>query len=209
MKRERFASFKNLVTKFWIHEENLWHEPREAGMEFVRKVDSNPYFATLSLWFVLLVGILSGSGQVIGGWFQMDAIRADNMAMISLTLFIWCLNMGESVLASKSIRIAICRSLLLLVYMAGALVLGYLGSVILLFLVLTLLVVFLLSGGIGAILKGEGGSPGSNPSTASADQFGFDGSSANKLENLGGGYGRDRDGRRWKNEGGSKWSLDE
>ncbi len=196
---------KNLFRKFWIHEGKLWHEAQAPGTEVRRKINSNPYFATLSLWFVLFVGILTGGGQVIGGWFSKDDIQPDNVAMIALVLFVWCANMGESVVASPNARIAIFRSLLLLLYMAVALVLGYVGSVVLLFLVLIVLVVFFLSGGIGALLKGAGGSS----SGTCPDQYGYDGSSAFKLEDMGGGYARDGAGRRWKNEGGSNWSLDE
>lgn len=182
--------FQHIENRFWLD-----------------KVNSNRYFASISILFVLLTGILSGSGQVLGAWFRWD-IATNNIAMIGLTLYIWGLNVGESAIASKSIGVAVGRSLLLLAYMLGALVLGYVGSVVLLFLVLILLVVFLLSGGIGGLLKGAGGASGSSSSTK-PDQFGYDGSSAYKLEDTGGGYARDSAGRRWKNEGGSKWHLDE
>ena len=53
-------------------------------------------------------------------------------------------------------------------------------------------------------------SSSSGDSDSGYDRWGYDeNGSAHKLENIGGGYARDSDGRRWKSDGGSKYHLDE
>ena len=92
------------------------------------------------------------------------------------------------------------------------LMLAIFGILLVSFIIDSMLLIF----GAGAKAAGESisaearHSSSSDDSDSGFDHWGYDeNGSAHKLENIGGGYARDSSGRRWKNDGGTKYHLDE
>ena len=186
---------KNKITLFWVLERKIWGD----------RVNANPYFATLSILAVALAGAISGGGRLFYEWFGWD-MAMSNVAMAALIVWVWGYDVAESIVASQGWKPALGRSLLLLPILALAFAVGAVVSVV----VICVIVVWLVLLFISYALESSGGRSGSRSSDDSGpDQFGYDGSAAHKLEKTGGGYARDDSGRRWKNDGGSKWRLDE
>lgn len=143
---------KNGLIWFWNLDRRIWGD----------KLETNRYFATLSVLGAALAGACAGGGQVLGAWFRWD-LAVSNVAVIGLSIFIWGLNVAESIIASKGFAIPVWRSLLLLVTLLAATSIGYAGAVVVLFLILIVLVLFVVAGGIGAM--GGGGASGSSSSS--------------------------------------------
>ena len=188
---------KNGLIWFWNLDRRIWGD----------KLDTNRYFATLSVLCAALAGACAGGGQVLSAWFRWD-LAVSNVAVIGLSIFIWGLNVAESIIASKGFAIPVWRSLLLLVTLLAATAIGYAGAVVVLFLILIVLVLFVVAGGIGAM----GGAASGSSSSSNDEQeeyihneyggkvtlkegFGgkMHGSDGRTYERTGGGYVRESD----------------
>lgn len=133
---------KEAIAWFYTIDKKLWGD----------KIETNPYFATLSILFVALVGACSGAGRIFYEWFDWD-VATNNVAMAYLFILIWGMNLCESIVASESTWIGLWRPLLMLLIFALVFAFGFIASVVVIFLV-TAWVVLMLA---GALLSGSGG----------------------------------------------------
>lgn len=189
---------KTKITWFWTWEKKIWGD----------KVNANQYFATLSILFAAMLGACVGGGMVFHEGFGWNT-DTNLVAIGALLILLWGYNIAESIVASETAMIALWRSLLIMTCILMAFTIGVIASVVVIILV-TIWFVLLL---IGSLLSGSGHSSSGNRSRGASDgveQYGYDeNGSQYTMRDIGGGYARDDNGRRWKNDGGSKWSLDE
>ena len=68
---------KEAIAWFYTIDKKLWGD----------KIETNPYFATLSILFVALVGACSGAGRIFYEWFDWD-VATNNVAMAYLFILI-------------------------------------------------------------------------------------------------------------------------
>lgn len=87
---------KNGLIWFWNLDRRIWSD----------KLETNRYFATLSVLCAALAGACAGGGQVLSAWFRWD-LEVSNVAVIGLSIFIWGLNVAESIIASKGFAIPV------------------------------------------------------------------------------------------------------
>lgn len=122
----------------------FWHE----------KVDTNRYFATLSVLFALLAGIVtaeahSGVRQWLTGSFLQWGVFPSLPAAIGVLFVLIVLNIGESIIGAKDIVSCLLRSLwvtlvISIVFILG-LMEGHITTVILILMTVVLLIEMLLS----------------------------------------------------------------
>lgn len=185
------------MTWFWNWEKKIWGD----------RVETNRYFATLCIMFAAIIGACVGGGNIFHAWFNWKT-DVNLVTMGFFLIMIWGCNLCESIIASQTALTALWRSLLILVCLAGAFAAGVVTSVVVIVLVIAWLALLALS-----IFASGGRSRSSGSSSGSSDeveQYGYDENGSQfVMRDRSGGYARDDDGRRWKNDGGSKWSLDE
>lgn len=75
---------KEAIAWFYTIDKKLWGD----------RIETNPYFATLSILFVALVGACSGAGRIFYEWFDWD-VATNNVAMAYLFILIWGVNLCE------------------------------------------------------------------------------------------------------------------
>lgn len=184
------------MTFFGALERKIWGD----------KINANPYFATLSILAVMLAGAVSGGGRLFYEWFGWD-MAMNNVAMAALIVWVWGYDVAESIVAAEDWKAALGRSLLLLPVLILAFVFGAVASVVVICLVILWLALMFIS---HALSSSGGRSKKRSADGSGPEQYGYDENGLQVvIRNEGGGYGRDDYGRRWKNEGGSKWSKDE
>lgn len=194
---KRKEKMKDRFTLFHALERKIWGE----------KIHANPYFATISIFAAALAGALFGGGRLFYEWFDWD-VAVGNVAAAAFVVVVWGYDVAESIIACESWKAALGRSALLLPVLVLAFVIGAVVSVVVIVVVVVVLAVWFMALFAGQALKGSGGR--SSGRSSGPDQFGYDeNGSACKLEVTGGGYARDDYGRRWRNDGGTKWHLDE
>lgn len=115
---------KALITWFWTWEKSIWKE----------KIEANRYFATLSVLFAALVGACVGGGNTLHSWFGWE-LQSSVLAVSGLLLYVWSLNLAESIMAAEGAAVAVLRALLVTVCFAAACGIGYLGSIVILVLI--------------------------------------------------------------------------
>lgn len=110
------------------------------------KIESNPYFSSLSALFI----------AIYGGYFAIQCIADSdylNNHLLVRNLFpilgIWILNIGESIFATKDIKTPILRSLLLLLIFPLSFILGGVIVVVVLLIVIIWLVWTIFSAVLG------------------------------------------------------------
>lgn len=123
-------TIQDKITFFYALEETIWNE----------KVEANPYFGTLSILIVALSGALVGGDNILNAWFDWN-LNISLIGTIGACLYLWGLNVGESIVATSTTLTALLRSLLMLVVMAGAFGLGYVASVIVITIVCLILTI--------------------------------------------------------------------
>ena len=130
---------KNKLTWFYTLDKKIWGD----------NIDTNPYLGTLSLMFAALMGAIFGGAEALNGLFEWGTV-GNLIQCISLLVYIWSINVVESVVASANWKVAALRILLLLL----GLVLMYLIGVGMALLVIGVVILWLvLVLGTGA-LKG-------------------------------------------------------
>lgn len=113
------------------------------------KIESNPYFASLSALFI----------AILGGVFAIQNIT-DNYDSIEYISFIlpmwgtWVMNVGESIFATKDVKTPILRSLLLLLIFPLSFALGGIVVVV----VLLIVIIWLAWSIFSAVLGGSSSS---------------------------------------------------
>ena len=144
-------TFKDKITFFYALEEKLWNE----------NVEANKYFGTLCVLFVALVGALNSVGGALQSMLDVDA-QPSVYASVALCLFVWGLNVAESIVACTNALTALKRSLLMLVVLLAACVAGIvLGGIIvaivciILFILFCVFLISMLTGSMNASLGGK------------------------------------------------------
>lgn len=121
------------ITFFYALEEKIWNE----------KIEANQYFGTLSILIVAVSGALVGGSNFLENSFDWN-VHVSLFGTIGACLFLWGLNVGESIIASTTIKTMVLRSLLMLGVMAAAFGLGYVLSVVVIIIVTIILSLILL-----------------------------------------------------------------
>lgn len=129
---------KNIINFFYAIDKRLWGD----------EIYTNRYLATLSLLFVALLGAMQGGGSILNSWFGWD-VEMNIISTIGLSILVFGYNLFESIVSAKP-KIAILRSLLILLCFVAAFVLGYVFAAVVLFAVAAIVVI----GFIGAALGG-------------------------------------------------------
>ena len=124
-------TYKDKITFFYALEESLWDD----------KVEANHYFATLSILFVILAGSLNSIGGALQSMFDIN-VTPSLFATAAVCLYVWGLNVAESIVACTDGLTALWRSLLMLLVVALAYVGGVLLGGILVAIVCIILFVF-------------------------------------------------------------------
>ena len=133
---------KDLLCFFNSLDERIWGE----------NINTNKYFASISILLIAVLGAAQGGGTTLQSWFGWD------MAMVlpstvGLAVLIYGLNLYECIVAAGP-KIAILRSLLLLVGFALVFAVSYLIAVVVLFAVAAVLIIWF----VGALLSNGGAS---------------------------------------------------
>lgn len=171
------ADMRNTLLIFWIFDKKIWGD----------KVNTNEYFATISLLIIGLSGAVNGGATAINNFFDTN-LNTNLAASLGFCAFVYGLNLYESIIASENISTAIYRSIYMLFITAGLFVLGYVVS----FLVIAAVIIIV----VGAVaLKMIGATVTGGPEKASVrDEYG------NKVKlkkNMWGDY-EGSDGSTWK-----------
>lgn len=96
----------------WFHNFDVRHD-----------IESNRYFATVSIMFAALLGAIDGAGNTLHSWFDWDT-DVNIMVVLGLLIHIYGLNLAETIMASKRVSSALGRAALLFVYMVLAWIVG-------------------------------------------------------------------------------------
>ena len=129
---------KNILNFFYAIDKRFWGDD----------IYTNRYLASVSLLFVALLGAMQGGGSILNSWFGWD-VEMNILTTIELSILVFGYNLFESIVSAKP-KIAILRSLLILLCFVAAFVLGYVFAAIVLFAVAAIVVL----GFIGAALGG-------------------------------------------------------
>lgn len=123
---------KDKLTLLYRMDKRLWGS----------KIESNPYFASLSALFL----------AIYGGIFAIQSIAdSDTLNELSLAeiifpiLGIWILNIGESIFATTDVKTPVLRSLLLLLIFPLSFILGVVVVVVVILVVVLWLVLQIIS----------------------------------------------------------------
>lgn len=119
---------RNKLTWFYTLDKKIWGN----------SIDSNPYLGTLSLMFAALMGAIFGGAEALNGLFEWCTV-GNLVQCVSMLVYIWGLNVAESVVASANWKVATLRTLLLLF----GLVLMFVIGVVMALLVIGVVIIWL------------------------------------------------------------------
>lgn len=129
---------KNIFNFFYAIDKRFWGDD----------IYTNRYLASLSLLFVALLGAMQGGGSILNSWFGWD-VEMNIISTIGLSILVFGYNLFESIVSAKP-KIAILRSLLILLCFVATFVLVYVFAAVALFAVAAIVIL----GFIGAALGG-------------------------------------------------------
>ncbi len=135
-----------------------WFSSIEQSI-FGDKIESNDYFATISIMFAAFTGALLGGGDFLYNWDIINS-RLDSTATFSFLVILASMNIAESIMAAKTAGAGIGRSLILLVAIPLAAAVGYAVAVIVFVIILLwiILLAFSIALSGGGSKSGSGGS---------------------------------------------------
>lgn len=140
---------KNLLSFIYLLDKSFWDE----------KINSNRYFATISLLYCALLGALLGGFNYLNGMFEWEiGTRLSLTICLGNVIIVTGLNIAESIMAAENVRTAILRSLLMIVFMPVGFVLGYIASIIVLIVITIILGIFIIVMMIKFMLGGSSSS---------------------------------------------------
>ncbi len=126
---------KNLLSFIYLLDKSFWDE----------KINTNRYFATISLLYCALLGALLGGINYLNGMlFDIEIGTFTLTVCFGNVIMVTGLNIAESIIAAENARTAILRSLLMIVFMPVGFVLGYIASVIVLVVITIILGIFII-----------------------------------------------------------------
>lgn len=134
---------KGLLTIFWILDRKIWKD----------KIDTNPYFCTICMLLVALIGAIHGGSSMINNIFNIS-LDVNPVASLGFCVFMFGLNMYESIIASDNYTTAFGRSMFMLFVTAGLLALGYVSAAVVIFVVVAIVVLWLLANIISTLVFG-------------------------------------------------------
>lgn len=117
------------------------------------RVNPNKYLSTISLLFCMLIGIIWGGSRYIESLFDWN-IEVSLTASLAMVCVLIGYNIAESIIATDSAKIALLRTLMMLVIMVLGFVAGLIGSVILLAILTLVIVIYLFITFIQLLLNG-------------------------------------------------------
>lgn len=117
------------------------------------RVNPNKYLSTLSLLFCMLIGIIWGGSRYIESLFDWN-IEVSLTASLAMVCVLIGYNIAESIIATDSAKIALLRTLMMLVIMVLGFVAGLIGSVILLAILTLVIAIYLFITFIQLLLNG-------------------------------------------------------
>ena len=127
-------NIQDKITFFYAMEESLWDE----------KVEANKYFGTLSILFIALVGAYLSVGSAMQAMLSIN-VEPSMFASMLICIYVWGLNVAESIVASTDWQTALKRSLLMLVAIILAFGAGVIAGGIVVFIVGIFLFIFFCS----------------------------------------------------------------
>lgn len=123
-------------------------------------IDSNPYFATISIMLAALFGAMQGAGNTLHEWFDWD-LDVNTIVVIGMLLNIYGLNIAESIMASKRASTAISRAVVLFLSLALAWIIGNAVAIFVLLIVALivgiLIIILFGKAGLSMVFGGNGG----------------------------------------------------
>ena len=143
-------SFKDKITFFYYWEEKFWGD----------KVDANKYFCTVCIIAVAIIGALTGGGNALKAMFKLNT-EISPIASAGLCIFIWGLNMAESIVASNDALTALKRTMLILACIAGTYIASGLLAVLVIIIVSAIVAIYIFLTLLGGLLDGSSSSSGS------------------------------------------------
>ena len=148
---------KNLLNFIYVMEKRFWGEG----------INTNRYFASISLLFIALLGAMQGGGAILHSWFNWD-VEMSLPSTVGLAIVVFGFNLYESIVSAKP-GIAALRSLFVFGCFVVAFVISYILAIVALFAVAALLVLWF----VGFALGGGGGR-GKSSKTILTDQYGHE-----------------------------------
>lgn len=127
----------NFIDKvLWVYalDKRLWKE----------KIEPNKYFSSFCIYFSMLIGSIMAILNVIDSY---DYPLWDGEEWGIFLLKIWTLMLGESILLSNKFYVAICRSLILLIFIFIAFGLGVVLTYVMIIFIVLIVISMLLAGG--------------------------------------------------------------
>lgn len=128
---------KNIFNFFYAIDKRFWGDD----------IYTNRYLASLSLLFVALLGAMQGGGSILNSWFGWD-VEMNIISTIGLSILVFGYNLFESIVSAKP-KIAILRSLLILLCFVATFVLGYVFAAVALFAVAAIVILGFISAALG------------------------------------------------------------
>ncbi len=131
-----------------------WFSSIEKSI-FGDKVVSNDYFATITIMIAALSGALMGGGDFLREMDLFDG-NVNEFATYALLIGLITLNIGESIMVSKTVGAGFGRSFILLAAIPLAAVIGYIVAVIVFIIIMLYIVLIAISVALGGSSSGSG-----------------------------------------------------
>lgn len=77
-------------------------------------IEANQYLASISILLTALVGAIDGAGNTLSIWFHWDT-DVSRLVVLGILIYIFGLNLTETIIASKNVKAAIVRTVVLLI----------------------------------------------------------------------------------------------
>lgn len=108
-----------LITFFYNLEKRIWDD----------RINSNRYFATISIYISTLVAAITTGAQIINSTFDTQ-IECTWYSAIAILAFIMIFNVIESILAVEKVWVGILRSLLVITFLLLGALVGAITSIV-------------------------------------------------------------------------------
>ena len=181
---------------------DLYINPRWYG----GKLEINPYFTSVALLFVLIMGALTGGGRALNQVLN-TSFSTDFSMMVNGIFIVWIYLLAETIMGAKTVWVAIGHALLSLLLLVGCFALGYVLSIVIVMIVTIIAAFVLIGAALTASVKDwlKGGSENSSGSSRGPGGIylwteGADGGTV-ELTDKGGGYYSGSDGNMYRKTG--------
>lgn len=130
----------------WFHsiEEKIWGD----------MMVSNPYFATVCIYVAALSGALLGGGNALSDIFDWN-LKVSLLGTLGFLWILWSLNVAESVFSCSKPLPIVWRSLLILLFIVLAFILGFAASIIIIGIITIVFIIWILITAFTIMLGGD------------------------------------------------------